>query len=650
MNEFLPFVVAGLTSGSLIALAAMSLVLIYKTAGVFNFAQGAAAAAAAYLFYQLHTVEGLHWALAGAICVFVAAPAAGVVLEWLTRGLADAPPVARIVGTIGTLVAIQGLLVLQWGSTTINTPVFLPSSTFSVGGTFVSYDQLVGVLVALIAAVGLSVFFKVSRVGTQMRAVVDDPLLIGFSGTSPNLVRRQAWVIGMTFTAVAGILIAPSVGLDPSILTLLVVQAFGAAALGRFQSLSLTYLGALITGVGSAIATKYAVSHAWLSGASASLPFVLLIAVLIFSRGGRFVEVAGIRLPKPPRFIIPGRAVYAGRLLLLAVAVIVPFIVGAKLPVWTSAMIFVLIFQALSLLLDSGQVSLAHAGLAAIGASTFGHLSDHGVPYFFALLAAGGLTALVGAIVSIPAIRLSGLYLALATFGLGLTLQYMVFSTFLMFGSTGSLNTPRPAVLGLDSDRGFYFLCLGICAMSAVVLLALRRSRLGRLLRAIGDSPTALSAQGASVMTTHVIAFSLSAFIAGIAGALYGSLNLTLGGAPFAAFVSLTWLTTLFICRAGSLTRPILAAVLTAVAPAYVFPHSNWYGEWSPVLFGLAALGAALQAGGGISLGRFGTGRRRKSKADDRGHRSGRQQTQPAAVVDVADSAVVRPSTQLSGQ
>src|SRR5437660_12098999 len=97
-------------------------------------------------------------------------------------------------------------------------------------------------------------------------------------------------MIGSAVAIGSGILIAPSLGLDPFLLTLLVVQAFGAAAIGRFSSLPLTYAGGLVIGVGGALATKYVVDVPNLAGFPPSLPFIVLFAVLLFTPEGRFVE------------------------------------------------------------------------------------------------------------------------------------------------------------------------------------------------------------------------------------------------------------------------------------------------------------------------------------------------------------------------
>jgi branched-subunit amino acid ABC-type transport system permease component len=626
VRSFLPFVVAGLTTGSLYSIAALGLVLTYKTSGIFNFAHGAVAAAAAYAFFELHERNGVPWPIAGILCVFVFAPLAGVATERLARGLTSAPISARIVGTVGLLIAVQGTLTAIFGPGSLNFSQFLPTRAFGVLGVNVGFDQVIAFVIAAAAAAGLYAFFRYSRVGVAMRGVVDNPDLLDLAGTNPTRVRTQAWIIGNSFAALSGILLAPKLGLDATLLTLLVVQAFGAAAIGRFESLPLTYLGGLVVGVGGALATKYVADFPNLGGFPSSFPFIVLFGVLLLTPKGRLTETTvRRRLGQGARGVLPRGWVWGGRVALAVAALLVPTLVGAKLPVYTNGLIFVLIFLSLNLLVrTSGQVSLCHAAFAAIGATTFSHLaSGLGLPWVLALVGAGLAAVPVGAIVAIPAIRLSGLYLALATFGFGLLVERMVFGTGLMFGKTGNRVSPRPDFgVDLTSDKAFYFVCLAVVVVGCAAIVVIHRSRLGVLLRAMADSPVALATHGLSVNITRVLVFCISAFIAGVAGALFASFSGTISGIGFGAFASLTWLTVLAIAGPGQLSAAVLAALLLAVVPAYA--DSATYTKLQPVLFGAAALGAAL-AQGGLARAWFDRAtdrsnyRRRSSPVADRG-------------------------------
>jgi ABC-type branched-subunit amino acid transport system permease subunit len=397
-------------------------------------------------------------------------------------------------------------------------------------------------------------------------------------------------------------LLAPSTGLDALLLTLLVVQAFGAAAVGRFTSLPLTYAGGLVIGVGGSLSTKYVADFPTLSGLPPSLPFIVLFGVLLLTPKGRFVESGGKRLLHERAPMAP-RLQWGGRIAVIAGFVVAPQVVGTRLPVFANALIFILVFLSLRLLVKtSGQVSLCHAAFAAMGAAAFSHFAHGaGLPWLAALLLAALATLPIGALVAIPAIRLSGLYLALATFGFGILLERMAFGTGLMFGGNGSRSAPRPGeVFGVDlgSDKGFYYVALAVVLAVAATLYWLNRSRLGRLCQAMADSPVALAMHGTNVRVTRVLVFCVSAFVAGLAGALFASQAGSISGAGFGPFASITWLTVLALAGRGEFSSGVVAAVVLAVVPSYV--DSPAYAEWQPVIFGALAVLASLAQGGAL--------------------------------------------------
>ena len=163
-----------------------------------------------------------------------------------------------------------------------------------------------------------------------MRGVVDNPELLDLGGTSPATVRRWAWIIGSSFAVLAGILLAPTLNLDATVLTLLVVQAFGAAAIGRFSSLPLTYVGGLVIGILASVATKYVVTgSAALAGLPASIPFIVLFLVLIFTPRSKLADRRVSRPLPTATYAAPGRVQLAGAAVLGVVLLAVPHLVNA---------------------------------------------------------------------------------------------------------------------------------------------------------------------------------------------------------------------------------------------------------------------------------------------------------------------------------
>jgi ABC-type branched-subunit amino acid transport system ATPase component/branched-subunit amino acid ABC-type transport system permease component len=604
MSELLPFIIIGVVAGSVYGLAATGLVLTYKTAGIFNFAHGAVATTAAYAFYSLHVTHQMAWPLAASISVLVLGPVLGLGLELLARRLAGVQTVYKIVATIGLVLIVQGFFTAKFGAQSQSYPAYLPTgAAATIADTVVSWDQVIVTVTALVATAVLYLFFRFTRIGLAMRGVVDNVELLDTSGTNPRSVRRWSWVIGSTLACLAGILLAPSLSLDALLLTLLVVQAFGAAALGFFSSLPLTYLGGLVIGVGAAVATKYGSvtkANALLTGLPPSIPFLALFLVLVATPRHRLVD----RRPAPrtaasDHWRAPARIQAAGAVALAALLLLIPLLVsGARLPTYTDALTKVVLFLSLGLLVrTSGQVSLAHAAFAAIGAAAMAHLTgDLGLPWFAGLLLAGLVAVPVGAFIAIPAIRLSGIFLALATFGFGIALEQMGYPLAIMFGSDANGKTiPRPGWGPLGGDRGYYYLVLAFVALATLTVVGVHRSRLGRLLRGLGDSPTALATHGASVNTTRVLVFGISAFMAAEYGALYGGLVSAVTGGAFTSFSSLILLAVLVVSVGGEPWYAFAAAAAMVLPGAYL--PGEQVTDWLNVLFGVAAVSVSLTGG-----------------------------------------------------
>jgi branched-subunit amino acid ABC-type transport system permease component len=581
MHDLLPFVVAGLVAGSLYGLAATGLVLTYKTSGVFNFAHGAIGAAGAYLVYDLRDRSGWPAWLAIAVVVGIAAPLLGLVLSVLAAKLSTVSTAQRVVATVGVLLIIQGAVQLRFGVAAITFHASLPTSTFRVAGVNVGYDQLVTALVAVAALAGLEVLFRTARAGLQMRAVADNDELLGLAGQTPAAVRAKAWMLGAAFAAASGILLAPAVGLDALVLTLVVVQAFGAAAVGRFQSTTLAFVGGVGIGVVQSLLNAPTVRDVVpfvsdLPGLDQAVPFLVLFAVLLATRPDRFRERAIPRAPRS-RLARPPALVAAVALAGLGTTIALPFLFSTRVPVYTLGAVFVVVFASLYLLSEvSNQVSLCQVAFVAVGATTFCHVTTGlGFPWLVGVLAAGLVAVPMGALVAIPAIRLSGLFLALATLGFGVLVEKLLYARGIMFGAYGSRTGSRPHLLGLAGQRPYYFLCTAFAVGALAFVVAIRRSRLGRLLDGLADSPLALATHGSSVNVTRVLVFCISAAMAGVAGALYvgvvGSVSSS-GASPTAlvSFNSLVWLAVLAFVGRSPVISPMLAAFALAVLPSYL--------------------------------------------------------------------------------
>ncbi len=531
MSQYLAYIIAGIAGGTIYGLAGSGFVLTYRTSGIFNFAFPALATVAAYVFYFLHGDTlylnvGVPWPVAAVVAVLILGPLMGLAMEAIARGLSQVAIPIQVASTIGLALGIQGALGLFYQSVNPVFAQFLPQSHFQLLGAGVTYAQLILFLFGLVSVIGLYWWLRASRLGRSMSGVVDNPELLGLTGISPALVRRWAWVIGSTFAAAAGVLLAPTLGsLTPNGLFAVVVASWGAAAIGAFRSLPLTFVGGLAIGILGSLATKWEISISWLAGVQTALPFIVLYLVLLVIDPRKLADMRSIR-PKRFRrsYVSPAPVRLVAGAVIVAVLALIPTLLPGDLALWGSGLIYaILVLSAGLAVKEAGLVSLCQVSFAAVGGVAFAHMAhSFHWPFFGALLFAGVVAMAVGAFVAIPAIRVSGVFLALATFGFGLALQNLFYPTSFMFttSASGLTDIPRPSFA--QSDKAYYFLTLVVLVLIGLVMISVEKGRLGRLLRGLADSPRALGTMGSPVNIVRVIVFSLSAFIAGVAGALYG--------------------------------------------------------------------------------------------------------------------------------
>jgi ABC-type branched-subunit amino acid transport system ATPase component/branched-subunit amino acid ABC-type transport system permease component len=594
----LPYIIAGLVTGSAYGMIGVGLVLTYRTSGIFNFAHGALGTLGAYIFYWSYVEQGWPLVVAIILSVGVAGLILGLGLERLGNAMSSRPLAVKIASTVGILLVIQAGTELHWGPNNLNFPKWLPGGSFTVAGSVVTYAQLTSFVIAVAATVLLHVGLQYSRAGKAMRGVVENPDLLDLAGTNPMFYRRLAWTISYGFVALSAILLAPTIGLNPFILTVLVLQGFGAAALGAFRNIPLTFVGGLAIGVLSSLMTKWFVNPGVLQGLAPSLPFIVLFAVtmLLPKRYLATEAIARSRTLQSP-WKPPIELVVVGFAAVVIALCFVPDLVGFRLSGWSNALSFVTLFLSLGLVVrSSGQVSLGQITFAAIGVVAFSKFTvDVGIPWLPALALAGLVVVPVGAMLAIPAIRLSGLYFAVCTFGFGYLVQNMFYNTDVMFGLSGT-GTPVPAPdlswLTSDPERGMYYAILAVMVFAAVVVLAVNRTRLGRVLSAMSDSPIGLSASGLSVTVARVLVFCLSGFLAGIGGSMIGVVQEQATVQGFDVSQSLVLLALIMIVLGGAPWYALIAGASLALVPVYIEGETT--PTWLSLIFGVSVLAMAV--------------------------------------------------------
>lgn len=263
--------------------------------------------------------------------------------------------------------------------------------------------------------------------------------------------------------------------------------------------------------------------------------------------------------------LLKGYLCTAGLLGLLAA---LPWFLPPYLIFLTSLMlVYSIVAVGLNLLMGyTGQISLGHAGFLAIGAYTTALLTIHlpGLPCILAILAAGLLTGLAGVLVGLPALRLAGLYLAMATLAFGVVAAELILQMEGLTRGADGLKVPKAALGGFrfDTEQRLYYLILAVGTALVISAVSLVRSRTGRAMVAIRESEIAASTLGINLAHYKTLAFAASAFYTGIAGGLFAFLVAWLSPDAFDIFMSIEFTAMIIIGGLGSILGSVVGAVV----------------------------------------------------------------------------------------
>jgi branched-chain amino acid transport system permease protein len=605
VEEFLRFTVVGLVTASVYAVLASGLVVTYTTSGVFNFAHGAVAMMAAFAYWQLSVDWGVPVLVSIALILFVLAPLFGWFLDAVVmRGLESTSDVIKTVVTVGVLFSLIAIAQIVWGPNVNRTvePFFGQRSKVDILGVSVLYHQLVVIVVAVAVAYGLRLLLFNTRTGIAMRAVVSNRSLVELSGARPGRSSTTSWALGCSLAALSGVLVAYSVGsLAVLPLTLLVLNAYAAAIVGRLVSLPLTFAGAIVLGLVQAYAIGYLPENPdWLpdgidvvTSLRVAIPVIVLFVVLLVLPQAPLRAHGIVRLresvPKPSV-----RTSIVGAVALVVVVTIVSSLLDTSdLLSWAKALPFAVIMLSLVPLTGyGGQISLAQMSFAGLGAFAMAIWGGDGNP--LGLIAAFVLPAVVGGLVALPALRLRGIYLALSTLAFAVFMDRVVFSQERMFPS-GSRPVDRVQLgpIDLGGDRAYVVFMAIVFALLGLAVVWLRLAPFGRRLQAMKDSPAACATLGMNLTLTKMQVFALSAGIAGVGGALLAGLQ---NGASVSQFDALQSLPILLMAAAGG-----IALVSGALAGGVFYASFPIIADAIPSLANLLQVAPGLV---GISLGR----------------------------------------------
>ncbi len=641
MIQFLNYAVPGVPFGCVFALMAVGLVLTYKASGVFNLAFGAQAFVSALAFVSLVQDGWPRWA-ATTIAVAVIGPFVGVVLDRLLfRRIRTASPLVKLVPSLGLLVALPQVALIIAGSTpTIPPPAIVGDAQrvyLHLGSVPLSGLELSIIASTVIVVGGLIVLFRFTPVGLEMRAVVESPRMTELAGVNAGRVSAFAWILSSMMAALAGVLLAPLYSqLDPQNFTVLLVWGVAGAVIGRFASLPLALLGGLALGVVQQVIAGYIPAGVIANGLRPSLPFVVLLVFLPLTRERQLddplsgcdppsaaveqgtvgyrsastvaasegtVHSVGIwhqRLTAVPGGRMAGvftrrpTATLSWVLALVAVVSALTWVPSDWLLTMNQGVAFAIIFLSLTLLTGmTGQISLCQATFAGLGGFMAGQMANHfGLPIVLGMVAGGLLAAMLGVLVAIPTLRLAGLPLALATLAFALLADNILFPNSWIGNGASGVVLPRPSAgpISFAAAKPFFVLSLIVLAVAAGVVKLVGDGTIGRYLSAVRGSELAANSVGIDVYRLRVLVFALSAALAGVGGALFGSLEGSLSANDFGYQISAVLLVVVAIVGLGSITGAVVAGVVYATLQVAVTSLPTRFAGLVAVLFGLATL------------------------------------------------------------
>lgn len=603
MEQVVQFGIGGIVIGCVYAIAASGLVLTYTTTGVFNFAHGAVGGLSAFLYWWLTETVGFPSVLGVLVVVLVLAPGLGAALELVVfRRFRRAPVETTLVITIALTLFFIGVTDQLFDPTEPRRlPRLLGNHFLELGGVQLSYDDILFVVLAAGVALFLRTFLFGSRLGTTMRAVVDNPELAGLAGARAALISRASWMIGFGLAGLSGILFASGRPLQSVVLAFFVLNAYAAAIVGRLRSLPLTFAGAIALGMVQELSNidLYDTVVDWLpmpEGFGARLrvaiPGLFLFGAMLALPHSR-LRTSRPESRREPRVPSLRTSLIAGALFVAGVAVVQSLVTGTRLVDVNRGLVTTIIILSLTLATGfGGQINLATYVFLALGASAMGSSFVGTSP--LGLLFAAAVAAPVGVIVALPTLRLHGLYLAIATFAFALIARDLLIGDPRVLG-TDPQTVARPdfGIVDVSSNKAFAVFLAVVVALVSIGLLAVRRGRAGRFLSAIRDSEAACATLGMDVRGPKLVLFASSAALAGLAGALFGGFNTVVSDVNFDPIFNLQIFLYAVVGGVTSITGAFIGGALFAVFSALQVEQ--------PTLSGLVFAGIGAAA---VALGR----------------------------------------------
>jgi branched-chain amino acid transport system permease protein len=592
LTSWFDHTVNGLIIGNIYALLAVGLALIFGVANLINFAHGSVYTVGAFIGWA--SITFLHTPLpATLLIVIVGCALLGMAIERIAlRPLQGSSRIAPLLATIGVSLVLDQAVQLIFSAEPRALPSQLPNWRITIGNGTIGALDLVIAGIGILSALTLFGFLRFTRIGWAVRATAQDAEAAQQMGVDIAAVNRTVFGIAAALGGIGGLLVGMYYNsIDPSMSFQATLKGIVAQLIGGVGNVPGAIAGGLILG----LVESYGIA---LFGASYRnlFAFVLLIGFLVLRPNGLFRRER--QLPPEPltgTFVAPSRPLPIPKpavLAALAVAILLPLTHAPYLlQTLTNAWLYAILAVSLTLVAGtSGQISLGHAGLLAIGGYASALLAlDQGVPVPAAVLIAGVITAALGTLLIYPSFRLRGHYVSIATLAVGEIVALVILNwSSLTHGPIGVSGIPPLSVLGapLYSPEAAYWVALAALVILALLQTRLLHSHLGRTWRAVRDDDVAARAHGVSPHRYKALAFGFGGFLAGISGAITAHLFSYINHETFNAPISLLALTIVILGGLGNVLGAIVGAVLLIGLPELFRAAA----EYRMLIYGLVLL------------------------------------------------------------
>ena len=593
MGSWFDYTVNGLVIGNIYALLAIGLALIFGVANLINFAHGSVFTVGAYIGWA--AIRTLHTPLPiTALIVAAGSAVIGAAIErFVLRPLHRRSRIAVLLATIGVGLVLDQLLQLIFSAEPRAMPSQLPDWRLPIGGVTIGAIDLTIAGFGVTAAALLFGFLRFSRLGWAVRATAQDPDAARQMGFDTDRVNVAVFAIASALGAVGGLLVGMFYhSIDITMSFDATLKGMVAMLIGGLGNVPGAIAGGLILG----LSESYGVA---LFGTSArnQVAFALMILILVAAPNGLF----NWRRELPPEpmtgtFIAPSRPLRLPRaalVALVAAAALFPLVWNEPylLQTLTNALLMALMAFGLTLISGTvGQISLGHAALLAIGGYASALLAlDLGWPFVASAPAAGLITALLGTLLVLPALRMTGHYVAIATLGIGEIVALVILNwSGLTRGPYGLSGIPAPSIgsIELVSPRALYWLTLALVVLFGLLQVRLLESHLGRTWRAIREDAVAARAYGAEPLRYKALAFAFGGFGAGVAGAIAAHLYSYINHETFNIQLSILAITVVILGGLGNVLGAVLGALLLVGLPELLRSAA----EYRMLIYGVALL------------------------------------------------------------